>query len=386
VPDVRGPHFRPVAPHCGRRLTARTRLRSAKVRPVQVLGEGHAIRGSVPHWPAGPVAHQALAAEIRSWAVSDPMRTLAAASGWEWPDEDDPVALVDSLATQSVDWDFRAATAAQRNMAVERGAMPFMPAVVNGTTIPERLILDAAEALGQVTSGSPAGQRYSHVVVLSGGVRGCVNRAHHAARLLSDGLEVDTLVVLGAHRMLGTTRSTDHPNARTERQQAADLGLGDIDSESATILAVTRRAFGLDEPAHVEESAPDSGSEEHRLARSARYCWPGVEVVIAPSERTEQKQRANTAAQLRYWRRQANLGPDDSILLVTTQIYVPYQHLVGIQTLGLPAGCALRTCGVDPSNAEVPTRIFTGTDYLQELRSALLAARSLLEGARTSVS
>lgn len=74
------------------------------------------------------------------------------------------------------------------------------------------------------------------------------------------------------------------------------------------------------------------------------------------------------------------------MLLVTTQIYVPYQHLVGVEVLGLGSGCGIRTCGVDAVQAAVPTRVFTGADYLQEIRSALLAARSLLAAVQASAS
>jgi hypothetical protein len=367
---------------------------------VQVFTEGHAIGGPVPSWPAGAVDPQRLTAEIAEWASSPPMRELAAESGWPWPPagatgngtgdhvggaDAAGAALVHALAERSVDWDFRGRAAAEARTVMERGAMPYMPAVVNGRTIQEAVILAAAAALGLVTSGRPGG-RYDHVVVLSGAVRGCVNRATHAARLLADGVGTDSVVALGAHRPLGAP----------EREQAVALGLGEVDSESGLVLASMRQAFGLGEPDRLVESAPDTGTENERLARSARHTWhgahrarppgpstpatrtPSIEVVTVPSERAAEGLRANTATQLRHWAPRAGLGPGHRVLLVTTQIYVPYQHLVGIDTLALATGCAVDTCGVDAATGVTPTRTFTGTDYLQELRSALLAARSLV--------
>jgi hypothetical protein len=270
------------------------------------------------------------------------MRELAAASGWDWPDTDDVATTLDRLVDLSSDWDFRRRATAGAGTragaapnAVERGQMPYAPAVVRGRTLAESLIRSAAAALGLVESARPPDELFTHVVVLAGGVTGCVNRARYAADLIRDGIPAGRVVALGAHRLLGSTRPPARPEAPTEREQARTLGLGELDSESAVVLAAARQAFNLPEPARTVESAPDAGTEEQRLARAACYRWENVEVVITPSAHPEKGVRANTAAQLRHWQDLAGLTPEDRVLLVTTQIYVPYQHLVGIEVLGL---------------------------------------------------
>jgi hypothetical protein len=263
--------------------------------------------------------------------------------------------------------------------------MAIAPAEVRGRLVPEPLIQDAAAALGLV-HGQPPHDRFTHVVILSGAAVACVNRARYAAHLLAGSLETAHVVSLGAHRPLGTKPLPGREDGLSERGQARACGLGDVDSEWAAVLAAARQAFSLPDPERSEESNPDTGTEEQRLARAARYVWPGVEVVIAPSEHPEQRQRATTTSQLRHWLALADLGPTDHVLLVTTQIYVPYQHLVGLEVLGLGSGCGVWTCGVDAEHAALPTRVFTGTDYLQEIRSTMLAARSLLARAYSGVS
>jgi hypothetical protein len=67
------------------------------------------------------------------------------------------------------------------------------------------------------------------------------------------------------------------------------------------------------------------------------------------------------------------------VLVITTQIYVPFQHLDAIRVLGLEAGCRIDTVGVSDATAVIPLRSFGPRDWLQELRSALRSAQLLLE-------
>jgi len=308
----------------------------------------------------------ALDQALRGWATSPPVRALADASGWAWPAERDTLALLERLAGLSADWDFRQDR--ERNF-IERG-----PAEVNRREIPDALVIAAARALGLVDAAAATGQTFSHLLVLSGLVRACVNRTHRAAELMRGGLAADTVVVLGAHRALGGV----------EPRQASDAGLGDLADEAAVIVAATQRAFGLGAPLATAESQPSAGPEHPRSFHSAWavYQWPTAEVIIAPSSAPGIR-RANTADQLRHWAGRAGLGRQHDVLILTTQIYVPYQHLETVRVLGLERGCSVRSCGVDAASSLLPRAIpFGGRDYLQEIRSALLAAVTLLRAAR----
>ena len=87
--------------------------------------------------------------------------------------------------------------------------------------------------------------------------------------------------------------------------------------------------------------------------------------------------RVNTPDQLRYWASRNGIGRDDRVPLLTTQIYAPFQQFSGLQVLGIERGCAV-WCGVDAENSFLPGVSFTGRSYLQEIRSALLAAARLM--------
>jgi hypothetical protein len=322
----------------------------------------------LPAGESGGYEPAALDRSLRCWAASDPVRALADASGWDWPSERDTLALLARLADMSADWDFRNDR--------ERNFIEGTPAEVNGREIPDDLVIAAARALGLVDAVAVTDRKFSYLVVLSGLVSACVNRTHRAGELIRGGLAADAVVVLGAHRALGGG----------EPQQARDAGLGDLADEAAVIVAATRKEFALGAPLAAWESQPpaDPGDLAAFHAASAHYQWPSAEVVIAPSSEPDSR-RANTADQLRHWADMAGVGSEHDVLVLTTQIYVPYQHLATLEVLGLERGCAVYSCGVDAASSLLPRkRPFGGRDYLQEIRSALLAAPALLRAARAA--
>jgi hypothetical protein len=292
------------------------------------------------------------------------MRALASASGWEWPAGQDTSGLVARLAELSADWDFR-----EQSGRVERNLIGTEPAVVAGREVPEQLIVAAARALGLVKAVPVPEEPFTALVVLSGLVRACINRTRYAADLMQSGLHAKSVSVLGGHRAL----------AGDEPETAAQLGLGEPFDEAEVIVAATREAFGLGEPLTAVQSAPSLSSWDNALwGESAHYDWGHVDVTIVPSSEPASR-RVNTVDQLRYWARDRSIGASDRVLLLTTQIYVPFQQLAGLQVLGIEYGCQVRCCGVDADNSVLPGRTFGGRSYLQEIRSALLAARDLME-------
>lgn len=304
---------------------------------------------------------------LRAWVCSPPLRALAHASGWDWPSRYETTELLTRLNDLSGDWDFRG-----RNGATERHLMGTAPAVVNGRVVAEKLITAAAAALGLVQTVPPPGEQFTHLVLLAGQVRACINRLRHATSLLDSGLRTRSIAVLCGHREL----------AGSEPQHARELGLGDLFDESDAVVAATRQTFGLTDPEQVEDSGPRLASWDNVLwSASARFRWKEAEVIVVPSSEPTAR-RVNTADQLRYWADAAGISNNDRVLLLTTQIYVPFQQFVGLRLLGLERGCSVYCCGVDADSATLPLKAFSGRDYLQEIRSALLAAGALMAAAQ----
>src|SRR6185369_1327377 len=74
---------------------------------------------------------------------------------------------------------------------------------------------------------------------------------------------------------------------------------------------------------------------------------PRVDVVAAPA-RTG-RDRANTPDTDAFWAETEHLRPGDRVLVVTSPLYVPFQHCDAVRLLGLPYRCTVETVGFDAS-------------------------------------
>lgn len=315
--------------------------------------------------PGGPTSAE-LYEWLSWWLGQSSFRQLAAASGWDLP-AGPPECVLAEVVERSTDWDFRA--------GAERHGLGSVPAKVGGRAIDDDFVIAAAAELGLV-GGMPLLGRYRHVVILGGMVQACLNRCRHAAGLAVAG--ESSVTVLTAHRLL--------PAA--ERAAAESMGWGSLNFESEAAEQAVQAAFGLgraDETTGADPAAlPDSEApQDEQVRRRAWTCrrWGGprpAKVCSAPSSDPDRR-RADTADQLRFWADRTDLGSDDRILLVTTEHYVPYVQLRAATVVGLDRQCSITTTGPEWK----PAQPFRGQGYLQELRSAALAAAQLLAALET---
>ncbi|WP_415648998.1 hypothetical protein, partial [Stackebrandtia soli] len=269
----------------------------------------------------------------------------------------DLLAMLDELVAFSAEhWDFR--HGAERHEARRRR--------FDGST--EAAITDAAKALGLAGHETPLLDRYDHVLILGGMARACLGRTRYAHEVLRS-VDAGTVSAIGGYRPL-TTEERDL-TARFDgacRYEVDALALG------------LRRAFGGDAPTGTAGGDPDV--DPRTAWCSVRIACPGdipLWAVAAPSGEPDTR-RANTADTCRFWAEHvANLTGGERVLIVTSAIYVPFQHCDAIATIGLPYDCAVETVGHDPSLMDDDLRQEppTADRYLQELRSALRSMRRL---------
>jgi hypothetical protein len=218
----------------------------------------------------------------------------------------------------------------------------------------------AAAALGLANRQTPAYESYDHVLVLGGGVRTMVARADLAAAVLRRGVRASTVAGLGSVRPLENQAVIAH-----------DLGLPECPTEGDAVDAGLRRAFGLGHPTGSRSGTSDTG--QPWWIRSYEQDPPEVHVLAAPAARAGV--RANTGDTLIGWAELVQPDPQGArLLLVTTDIFVPFQHCDAVRLLTLPYGCVVDTIGF--STAPEPFQT------LQEVRSAvrsMLALYSALE-------
>ncbi len=305
-----------------------------------------------------------LSEEIAEWVHSQPLRALVRRFGGEEPAGglDAELAYLDDFTTRR--WNFRRYK--ERNQ-VDAEAV---------TGADEQLVFAAADALGLLRPRPPMYQHYDKVVVLGGLVRTVLWRTGYAAHLVRHGVTTDAIDAISASRELA--RNEIDPS-RDEYKLLSLFGLPHRNFEWEVMEDCLRRAFGLPAFTVERQSGPDAtGPVRYRVA-SAEADANRVRLVVAPAYKSDR--RANTADGYRYWASEVSgLQPGQQILAVTTSIYVPYQHAVALQNLGVPFTCGIDTVGVDFNviDDSPSPQVFRGVHYLLELRSAIRAYRDVV--------
>lgn len=262
---------------------------------------------------------------VREWVFSDRLRELVAIFGETIPATDtrEVLAWLDEFSLRR--WDFRGGR--------ERSAMRHHEFTAGESAA----IMATMHDLGLAGRTTPARDSYDRILILGGGAPACVIRPAYAASLA---------VTSGGVAALGS----DRPLREAERRFLADIGAPGPETEADAIDLGARAAFG-DEPA----------------------------VTVVCALRGDGSSRANTADTYEAWRA-ADPADLDRVLIVTTDIYVPFQHFDAVRKIGLALNCSVETIGV-PAGYELPSgyRVrFTLSHYLQEVRSAIRSLRRLL--------
>ncbi len=306
--------------------------------------------------PVLPESAHGIDDAIERWARSPDLAAIVAEFGGDLPKEEELPALLDRLAQFSTCWDYRGGK--ERNLV---DSPDFGPAR-------RRLVLDAAHALGLSGRTRLRHRRFDHLLVLGGLARACLARPLFAARLLSDGdAQADAVSALGGYREL------KGDEIELVRSILGDTPLNEFDVMDDGV----RHAFGLGEPTDERGEESEIVGASWRVREYAAREGLCVRVVAAPSR--EPGRRANTADTYVWFASEvAHLERGQRLLLVTSDIYVPYQHADALRMLALPYGVEVETAGMRPG--EVDSRLaqeFLPHNYLQEIRSTILALRNL---------
>ncbi|MEU5870149.1 hypothetical protein AB0A73_01145 [Glycomyces sp. NPDC047369] len=238
------------------------------------------------------------------------------------------------------------------------------------------LVREAAYALGLGTDSWPSHDEYRHVLILGGKMLTCLKRAEFARDLLATMTDAPEISGLGSFREAG-----DDERAAAPVQPAAGLDF-EVDAVEAAMVHV----FAL-RGTPYDQAKGDPYTDPNRSWKIRTYSDVGalsrrtegrVAHVVAADASDPGAQRANTADTCRFWADQvAALEPDERVLVVTTAIFVPFQHCDAVATLGLPYRCEIDTVGVDLDGPEFRNEETVTGQYLQEIRSAIVSMRRL---------
>jgi hypothetical protein len=284
---------------------------------------------------------------IETWVDQPALQRIVEAEGGSWP-EGTLEERVEALHEFSSHWDFRGGA---ERLDIE--------ASVAGSDI-ERIYADAAE-LGLTLATPPTQPAYDHALVLGGTALASIYRLKHLYELIDAGLVIGQIAVLTAIRDIGDSEL----DLVRERAEIAPIVAGNPETEFEVMVAAVEYFSG--DKAKVERSP-----SRNPYLESAQGRIVNALVLAAPSGDPER--RANTRDNYDVYSSQ--ISPDDSVLIVTSSIYLPYQFFIGLQALGWDRPRTIEAIGFPP---EWMQGVLTApTNVLQELRSALFGARMTL--------
>jgi hypothetical protein len=155
-------------------------------------------------------------------------------------------------------------------------------------------------------------------------------------------------------------------------REATNTYAADAETEFDLFVAAAHQEFNLDKNFNEERHDDIENSNKSWIVR--KYAADGYDVFIiaAPSSDPE-KRRANSADTYEFFFNKFQAPEGASILLTTSQIYVPYQHLEAVRTIAIPHKVYLDTIGFVPEWGGTLQGMNEPSNYLQEIRSTIQA-------------
>ncbi len=292
-------------------------------------------------------AERAVTQFIHDFLATPELHQLVEAEGGTWPTGDLDEVLP-ALREFSSRWDFRRG---DERLDVHRDEA----AGHNLGTI-ER----AGFALGLTVAHDTLGDAYDHALVLGGTALSSVYRVRRLFELRRGGIEVRSPAVLTALRPVG------HSELELLRARSEDANLATGVKTEFDLITRAVSSFAGAEP--VVDRSGDQ--DPHRTRATAQV---GDTLVLAASSANPGR-RATTRDN--YDAYAERIAPNDDILLITSSLYLPFQLLLAVQTLGRHGPCMIEAVGFPPDWMQ---GVLTGPMHvLQELRSAFWAANDTL--------
>jgi hypothetical protein len=301
--------------------------------------------------PGGPVAADVSTA-IGAWARSEAMSALVRAFGGK-PPEGSVAEVLSDLDDFSDAWNYR-----------KGGLERHQVAPLTYESHIDELIQAASTALGLGGQDRLTYDTYDHVLVLGGGPRTAIARPRFAAELLRGGLRAGEVSVLTGMREL----------AETERALSVRLGLPEVATEADLMAAGLEREFGLTGPAERRDGVAPNGSPWW----VSIYRLNGLTAHVVAAPPSNPAWRTTTGDGYDGWASYVRTpSPTDRVLVVSSDIYLPFQHADAIRLLGLPYRCGVDSVG--PRSEDYPGVLIVppNTGRLLEIRSAIKSFRKL---------
>lgn len=248
-------------------------------------------------------------------------------------------------------------------------------------------ITEHAAALGLVDPTPPTAGSYDMTLILGGGFSSPLLRTRYAAQLEQQSTALGAIYLLGSPRFLITNEPAERPITSEYAPDASDefdlmiaaataeLGLSpQLTTFVCGCTSATTRCPKWPHADHpgAAEVPPEYTHERATTLTSVEGHTRGT-VISASTSRPPY--RPDTSDTFDLLVRYANPQPGQRTLIVTTQVFVPFQRFDALRRLYLPHGVHVDAVGFGADWGDRPQ---TAEYLLQETLSAIRSARRLL--------
>lgn len=252
-------------------------------------------------------------------------------------------------------------------------------------------VLTHCRALGLVDPSQPRARRYDSTLVLGGGYKSPQIRTAYAAEIARTGTELGRIYLLGSPRLLITDPPEAPavayyaPVAKDEFDLMAAAALREFDGMIADDVefvcgcaddTLVCPSWQVDHPDFADPAMPPQFT--HRRTLAIRDSDGVVRVSVLSASTGRPPYRPDTSDTFKLWAQVADPHDGEDILIVTTQVFVPFQRFDAYRRLYLEYGADIDVVGFGADRGDRPQT----TEYLlQETLSGIRSARRMMVAA-----
>jgi ribonuclease BN (tRNA processing enzyme) len=307
---------------------------------------------------------QNLKNQISEWLYSEQLEKIVASFGTAIPASKDIKKWLAWLVDFSSYWDYRKIQSSTKNNDSGENAR-WLIHNHEITSEQEEAVNNTKKFLGLVGIQEPSQHEYDYILILGGARLSCLLRPKYAAEIVQKhGIKAKAIVGLSGLREINDTEKS-----------ATITYSADAKTEYDLMNAGIEQSFGTSQ--YDEEKNVDLLNTNTAWA-IRKYTAPIPIYSLAAPSFEPGTRRANTADTYQFFIERLRIKKHADILIITSQIYVPYQQLEAIRIMGIPYEVSVETIGFPNEWNAGMQGLQTSANYLQELRSALLSMDKLM--------
>ena len=304
---------------------------------------------------------------IHGWLYSTELEHIVQAFHGSFPHMSSTAEQAKWLLSFSDRWDYRSIQKQARDINTgEKARWQISSAKI--TEDQKASVAEGIYPLGLIGVQIPVETEFDYVIALGGARFSCLYRPRYAQELIaSQKIKTKSAVLLSGMR----------PVSESERA-ATDTYAPGAATEYDLINAGAEQSFELSRN-YKEEIYHNENPNKSWAVRC--YDSPNGKIpvfsVSGPSSEPE-KRRANSADTYKFFLEKFNVQSGQKLLLITSQIYVPYQQIEAVRTLAEPYNLYIETVGFPTEWSGQLQGMMEPANYLQEIRSTIQAINRYL--------